>query len=99
MLGGLADRPLRLAQYARVSARTLGQRPAERFDEEGVRVGVERERARLARAAHDAARGAAEAGDVLARPAAGARGQLRREPGAEQELQPEGQLVGRRGVA
>ena len=51
------DRPLGLRERRRRRLRRLGQRAAERADEEVVRVLPERERARLARRAHDAARG------------------------------------------
>ena len=80
---------------ARASARRrVGQRPADGVDQEGVRLLVQRERARLAGAAHHAAGGAREAAEVLALAARRARGQLRRQAGGEQELEAEGELVG-----
>ena len=56
VLERLEDRALGLRERARRRVRRLGQRPAERLDHEVVRLLVERERARLARRADDAAR-------------------------------------------
>ena len=94
VLERVGDRPLGLAQRAGVSRRRLGQRPADGVDQEGVRLLGQRERARLAGRAHHAARGAREAAEVLALAARGARGQLRRQAGGEQQLEAEGELVG-----
>ena len=55
---------------------------------------LERERARLAGAADDAARRAGEADEVLALAAGGAAGELRREAGGQQQLEAEGERVG-----
>ena len=66
VLERLQDRPLRLRERARRRVRRVGQRASERADEEVVRLLAERERARLAGRADDAARGAREAGEVLA---------------------------------
>src|SRR3954452_21226505 len=47
-------------------------------------------------APQDHARRAAEAGEVVVRPAGGARREVRREAGGEQQLEAEGELVGAR---
>ena len=96
VLQRLEDRPLGLRQRARRSVGRLGQRAAERGDEEVVRVLAEREGARLAGRADDAARGAGEADEVLALAAARAGGELRREAGGQQQLEPERERVGAR---
>ena len=96
VLERLEDRPLGLGERARRRVRRLGQRAAERADEEVVRVLAERERARLAGRADDAARGAGEADQVLALAAARAGGELRREAGRQQQLEPERERVAAR---
>ena len=80
-----------------LGVRRLGQRAAERGDEEVVALLREREGAGLAGAADDAARRAGEADQVLGVAARGAGGQVRREAGGEQELEPERERVGARG--
>ena len=67
----------------------LGQCPSERLGHEHVGLLAQREGARLAGAAHDSPAGPGEADQVLARPAAGARAELGREAGGEQQLQAE----------
>src|SRR3954447_6862276 len=94
VLGRLGDRALGLAQRARLGGGRLGQRAGQGLGQEDVGRLVEPERAGLAPAAHDAAGGAAEADEVLALAARGAGRQLRREAGGDQELEPEGELVG-----
>ena len=96
VLERLEDRPLGLRERARRRVRRLGQRAAERADEEVVRLLAERERARLAGRADDAARRAGEADQVLALAAARAGGELRREAGGQQQLEPERERVGAR---
>jgi len=59
MLRRLRDRALGLAQRARCGLGRVGERAAERGDEEGVRLLAERERGGLAGGADDAAGGAA----------------------------------------
>src|SRR5690349_8443617 len=93
VLERLEDRALGLRQRPGRALRRLGQRPSERPDEELVRVLLEHERGRLARGADHAARRAGEADEVLALAAARAAGQLGREPGGEQQLEPEGERV------
>ena len=100
MFNGLVDRPLGLAQHAGVDGgRCVGQREAERLRHERVRRLAEGERPGLAGGAHDAARGAGEADEVLAVAALRAGGQLRRQAGGDEQLEPERELVGGRGVA
>ena len=91
VLERLAHRPLDLAQRRGLGRRRLGQRLAERLDHEAVRLLGERERARLAAGADDAAGGAGEAGQVLGLAAARAGGELRREAGRQRQLEPEGE--------
>src|SRR5829696_9834987 len=93
VLERLEDRPLGLGQRARRGVRRVGEREPKRADEEVVRLLAERERARLARRADDAAGGAGEADEVLGLPAARAGGQLWREAGREQQLEPERERV------
>src|SRR3954471_12319890 len=93
VLERLEDRPLRLGERARLGFGRLRERPAERGDHERVRVLVERERVRLAGAADDAAGGPREAHDVLAIAARGAAGELWREAGGQQQLEPERERV------
>ena len=64
-----------------------------RLHEEAVRLGAERERARLAAGADHAAGARREAAEVLGLAAGGAAGQLGREAGCEQELQAEGERL------
>src|SRR5919201_2625747 len=93
VLDGLHDRPVGLAKGAIAGFRGAGERAAERAHHELVRLCVEGEGRRLARAAHDAAGGAREPGEVVGLAARGARRQLRREARGEQELEAEGELV------
>src|SRR6185503_17091554 len=85
VLDGLGDRALGLAQRALGCVGRGGERRAEGAGEELVR--------RLARAADDAAGGAREAREVVLRAAGRARRELRREPGREQQLEAERELV------
>ena len=94
VLERLEDRPLGLGERSRFGVGRLGEWPAERGDEEVVGALVEPERARFARAAHDAAGGAREAGQVLALPARRAGGELGREARRQQQLEAEGERVG-----
>ena len=98
VLERLEDRPLGLGERARAGGGGLGERAAEGLDEEVVGLLVERERARLAGRADDAAGGAGEAGEVLALAAGGAGGELGREAGGEQQLEAEGERVGAAGL-
>src|SRR3954447_9470353 len=93
VLQRLEDRPLGLRERARLGVRRLGQRARERGHEEVDGVLVERERARLARGAHDAARRAREADEVLLLAARSARRQVRRETRREQQLEAERERV------
>jgi len=81
----------------------VGERVAERLDEEGVRLGLQWERPGLARHADDAPGRRRVAGDVVALAAGRAGRKLRGEARGEQQLEPEGELarggrVGRVGV-
>ena len=87
------DRALGLGQSERLGGGRLRQRAAERGHHERVRILGERERARLARAADDAAGGAGEADEVLALAARGTRGELRGEARRQQQLEPEREPV------
>src|SRR4051812_29226647 len=89
VLEGFKDRPLGLGERARLGVRRLGERAAERAHQEVDRPLVERERARLAGAADDAAGGSGEADEMLLLAARRARGQVRREASREQQLEPE----------
>ena len=88
------DRALGLGEGAGRGVGRGGERAAERGDHERVRLLVEAERVGLARAADDAAGRAGEADEVLALAAGRAAGELGREAGGEQQLQPEGERVG-----
>ena len=98
MLERLGDRAVGLAQRERARRRRFGERRAERAGEKAVRLLAEREARRLACAADDAARRAAERREVVGLAARRARGELRREAGGEQQLEPERELVGVRGL-
>ncbi len=93
VLDRLGDRALGLAQRPLGGVGRGGERRAERAREELVRRLVEREARRLARAADDAAGRAREAREVVLRAAGRAGGELRREPGREQQLEAERELV------
>src|SRR5215208_428625 len=97
MLQGLGDRAVGLRQRVRRGVRGLGQRAPERAHQEVVPRLGEREGARLAGRADDAARGAREADEVLGLPAGGAGGQVGREARCEQQLQAERERGGARG--
>src|SRR4051812_14261719 len=89
MLERLADCAVGLAEGAVGRLRELGERAREGVDEEGVRLGAEREGARLAAGADDPARGRRERAEVLALATRGARRELGREAGGQQQLEPE----------
>ena len=99
MLEGVGDRALGLGERPRRGVGHVGQRAAEGGDHERVGFFVEREGARFAGAADDAARRAGEADEVLALAAGGAAREVRCEAGGEQQLEPEGERVGAAGAA
>jgi len=97
VVGGQLDHgPLGLAQGPGPGGRSLRQGSAERSDHEGVGVGPQREAAGLAGPAHHPARRRGEGLQVLGLPACGAGLELGRQAGGQQQLEPEGELVGRR---
>jgi glutaredoxin 3 len=69
--------------------RDLGERTCESVNQEAMRLLAQRKRAGLAAGAHDAARAGREGAEVLGLATGGAGGQLRRETGGQQQLQPE----------
>ena len=84
VLGGLGDRALGLRERELGGIGRLRQRPAERADQETVGLLAEWERGRLARVAHDSARGGGKALQMLGFTAVGARRQLWQDAGGEQ---------------
>ena len=76
------------------AVRRLRQRLAHGRHQEPVGLLVERERGRLARAAHDPAGRGREALQVLGLATARARPELRQDPRGEQQLHPEREAVG-----
>ena len=96
ILERLQDRPLRLGERARRGVGRLGQRAAERADQEVVRVLADREGTRLARRADDAAGGAEKPTRCSASPQPAHAASCGAKPGAEQQLEPERERVGAR---
>src|SRR5436309_3031433 len=94
ILGGLRDRALGLPERELGSLWCLGERAAQRADQEPVGLLAEREGGRLVGAAHHPARGGGEAAQVLGGTARGTRGQLREEARCQQQLETEGEAVG-----
>src|SRR5436305_4100620 len=99
MLSRLRDRPLRLPERELGSLRCLGERAAERADEEPVGLLAEREGGRLVGTAHDPAGGGGETAQVLGGAARRTRGQLRQETRGQEQLETEGEAVGGTSVA
>ena len=94
VLERLRDRALDLPERRRGDNGDLRQRAAERLGHEVVGSLVQREGRSLARSAHDAAGRTGEADQVLALAAAGARAELGRQTGREQQLQAKRQRAG-----
>ncbi len=94
VLDGLGDGALGLAQRALGRPGSVGQRPSQRSDHEGVGILAERERGPLARGADDPARRAREPAQVVVLAARGAGRELRRQARGEEQLEAERELVG-----
>src|SRR4051812_10595258 len=96
MFHGLPDRTIYLFERRFRGWRRLRERLGQRIDHEPMGLLAHRERTRLAAWADDSAGRRRERAEVLALAAGGAAGELGNEAGGQQQLQPEGERLGRR---